>query len=65
MSKLKSTGRSPQFGHAMRDAAARMFAAEVTTQLLSSNTRLVQGPPVTGAEAVTDAGTSAAANYDG
>jgi len=27
-----------------RDAAGRMFAAEVTAQLLSSNTRLVQGP---------------------
>lgn len=32
-----------------RDAAVRMFAAEVTAQLLSSNTRFIKGPPVTGA----------------
>ena len=33
-----------------RDAAVRMFAAEVTAQLLSNNTRLVQGPASVGAK---------------
>jgi hypothetical protein len=51
---LANSWRLSTFGgedRRQRDAAVRMFAAEVTAQLLSSNMRLIQGP----AEAVTGA----------
>ena len=41
---LGTTGSPGGQDRRQRDAAVRMFAAEVTAQLLSSNTRLVQGP---------------------
>jgi hypothetical protein len=38
-----------------RDAAVRMFAAEVVAQLLSYNTRFIQAPAVASKEAVAGA----------
>jgi hypothetical protein len=46
MPQLKGTGAIRE--QPRRDAAIRMFAAEVTAQLLLSNTRLIQGPPPSG-----------------
>ncbi len=50
----------PPFGGAnedrrQRDAAVRMFAAEVVAQPLTCNTRFIQAPAVASAEAVTGA----------
>jgi hypothetical protein len=43
MPQLKGVGAIKELSR--RDAAIRMFAAEVTAQLLTSNTRLILGPP--------------------